>query len=112
MVRAPRERGDDRLARTDGLSNAHYRRPLAKDKRDLARFLRASPAVDAAQQSGAKCRPMRWRLALLLCSILTLCGCSVATLPCRVTADVAGVVPVAGGVAAVPFDACAGIIDP
>ena len=55
---------------------------------------------------------MTWRLALLLCGILAFCGCSVAALPCRVTADVAGVVPVAGGVAAAPFDACAGIIDP
>ena len=52
------------------------------------------------------------RLALLLCGILALCGCAVAALPCRVTADVAGVVPVAGAVAAAPFDACAGIIDP
>ena len=55
---------------------------------------------------------MTRRLALLLCGILTLGGCAVAALPCRVTADVAGVVPVAGGVAAAPFDACAGLIDP
>ena len=52
------------------------------------------------------------RLALLLCSILALGGCAVAALPCRVTADVVGVVPVAGSVAATPFDACAGVIDP
>ena len=55
---------------------------------------------------------MTWRLALLLCGIFAVCGCSVAALPCRVTADVAGVVPVAGAVAAAPFDACAGVIDP
>ena len=55
---------------------------------------------------------MTWRLALLLCGIFALCGCSVAALPRRVTADVAGAVPVAGVVAAAPFDACAGIIDP
>ena len=52
------------------------------------------------------------RLALLLCALLALGGCSVAALPCRVTADVAGVIPVAGPVAAAPFDACAGVIDP
>ena len=55
---------------------------------------------------------MTWHLPLLLCSILALCGCAVAALPCRVTADVAGVIPVAGPVAAAPFDACAGVIDP
>jgi len=55
---------------------------------------------------------MTRHLALLLCSILALCGCSVAALPCRVTADVVSVVPVAGAVAAAPFDACAGVIDP
>jgi len=57
-------------------------------------------------------RTMPRRLALLLCSILALGGCAVAALPCRVTADVVGVVPVAGSVAATPFDACAGVIDP
>ena len=55
---------------------------------------------------------MAWRFLLLLCGIVALGGCAVAALPCRVTADVAGVVPVAGVVAAAPFDACAGIIDP
>ena len=55
---------------------------------------------------------VRWHLPLLLCSILALCGCSVAALPCRVTADIAGVIPVAGPVAAAPFEACAGVIDP
>ena len=55
---------------------------------------------------------MTRNLALLLCGILAFCGCSVAAPPCRVTADVAGVVPVAGSVAAAPFDACAGLIDP
>ena len=54
---------------------------------------------------------MPTRLALLLLAILALSGCAVAALPCRVTADVVGVIPVAGSVASAPFDACAGIID-
>jgi hypothetical protein len=54
---------------------------------------------------------MLTRLAVLLFTSLILAGCAVAALPCRVTADVVDVIPVAGSVAAAPFDACAGIID-
>ena len=68
-------------------------------------------AIDAARRTGVKCRSMPTRLALLLLAILALSGCAVAALPCRVTADVVGVIPVAGSVASAPFDACAGIID-
>jgi hypothetical protein len=51
------------------------------------------------------------RVILLLLAALSLSGCAVAALPCRVTSDVVGVVPVAGGVAAAPFGACADAID-
>jgi hypothetical protein len=54
---------------------------------------------------------MPTRLALLLVTALALSGCAVAALPCRVTADVVDVIPVAGSVVAAPFDACAGLID-
>jgi hypothetical protein len=45
----------------------------------------------------------------LLCAALT--GCGAVALPFRVTADVARVVPVAGDVVAVPFDAVGDTID-
>jgi uncharacterized protein DUF6726 len=67
--------------------------------------------IDAARRIAAQCAAMLRRAALLLCTLLGLSGCSVAALPCRVTADVVGVVPVAGSVVAAPFDACAGLID-
>ena len=54
---------------------------------------------------------MLMRLALLGFASLALAGCAVAALPCRVTADVVNVIPVAGSAAAAPFDACAGLID-
>ena len=62
---------------------------------------------DAASNAGR----MLTRLALLLFASLALAGCAVAALPCRVTADVVNVIPVAGSVVAAPFDACAGVID-
>ena len=55
---------------------------------------------------------MLTRLAFLIVTALALSGCAVAALPCRVTADVVDVIPYAGAVAAAPFDACAGVIDP
>jgi len=54
---------------------------------------------------------MLTRLAFLIVTALALSGCAVAALPCRVTADVVDVIPVAGSVVAAPFDACAGLID-
>jgi hypothetical protein len=40
-----------------------------------------------------------------------LSGCGLMAAPCRVTSAVIKVVPVVGGVAALPTDACAEIID-
>jgi hypothetical protein len=72
-------------------------------------------AVDGRLTGPAAAAPnagrMLMRLAVLLYTSLILAGCAVAALPCRVTADVVDVIPVAGSVAAAPFDACAGIID-
>ena len=51
------------------------------------------------------------RLTVLLIACLALSGCAVAALPCRLTGDVVDAVPVAGGVAAAPFKACADVID-
>jgi hypothetical protein len=62
-------------------------------------------------QAASNAIRMLTRLALLLFASLPLAGCAVAALPCRVTANVVNVVPVAGSVAAAPFDACAGLID-
>lgn len=53
----------------------------------------------------------RMRVILLLLAALSLSGCAVAALPCRLTADVVEVVPVAGGAASTPFSACASAID-
>ncbi|MEL6766644.1 MAG: DUF6726 family protein [Pseudomonadota bacterium] len=47
--------------------------------------------------------------ALLACLVLS--GCGAVALPFRVTADVARVVPIAGDVVAVPFDAVGDTID-
>jgi hypothetical protein len=91
------------------LSNCHYRRPVAKDKRDLAAAGNGRLTAPAAAAPNAG--RMLTRLAVLLFTSLILAGCAVAALPCRVTADVVDVIPVAGAVAAAPFDACAGIID-
>jgi len=44
-------------------------------------------------------------------ALLSLDGCAVAALPCRVSAAVLDVVPVVGHEVAVPFDACASAID-
>ncbi|MDR5836462.1 MULTISPECIES: DUF6726 family protein [unclassified Caballeronia] len=48
--------------------------------------------------------------ALAACP-LTLEGCALAALPCRVTAATLKVVPVVGHAAATPFDVCASAID-
>ena len=43
--------------------------------------------------------------------ILSVSGCGLAALPCRVVSATLKVVPGVGGVAATPFDACASAID-
>lgn len=52
---------------------------------------------------------MRFATMLLACVLLS--GCGLVALPFRVTGDVARVVPVAGDVVAVPFDAVGDAID-
>lgn len=52
---------------------------------------------------------MKWLLLSLLCLPCT--GCGLAAAPCRVTSAVIKIVPVVGGVAAAPTDACAEVID-
>ena len=71
----------------------------------------AGGGLTGLAQAASNAVRMLTRLALLLFASLALAGCAVAALPCRVTADVVNVIPVAGAVAAAPFDACAGIID-
>ncbi len=52
------------------------------------------------------------RAFIILCLLsVSLAGCGAVALPFRVTADVARVVPVAGNVVAVPFDAVGDTID-
>jgi hypothetical protein len=43
--------------------------------------------------------------------LLSLDGCGVAALPCRLTAATLDILPVVGHAAATPFDACASAID-
>jgi hypothetical protein len=57
----------------------------------------------------AHINPMR---VFLLMSLLALSGCSILAAPCRVTSAVVGAVPVVGGVAATPTNACGNVIDP
>ncbi len=52
---------------------------------------------------------MKWILISTLCLFAS--GCGLAAAPCRVTSAVIKIVPVVGGVAAAPTDACAEIID-
>jgi hypothetical protein len=47
---------------------------------------------------------------MLVC-VAALSGCSVVAAPCRITGAVLKTVPALGDVAAVPFDACAAVID-
>ena len=54
---------------------------------------------------------MRATLLLVLLSCAALAGCGAVALPFRATADVARVVPIAGDVVAVPFDAVGDTID-
>jgi len=50
-------------------------------------------------------------ICLILACAAVLSGCSVAAAPCRITGAVLKTVPALGDVAAVPFDACAAVID-
>ncbi len=65
----------------------------------------ASPTVPTS----AGAYSMKWLLISLLCLPCT--GCGLAAAPCRVTSAVIKIVPVVGGVAAAPTDACAEVID-
>jgi hypothetical protein len=50
-------------------------------------------------------------LLLASLALLTLNGCGVLAAPCRVASAGIKMIPVVGGVAALPTDACAEIID-
>ena len=51
------------------------------------------------------------RLVLAIFMVTLLSGCGLAALPCKITRDLAEVVPGVGGAMAAPFDACAKAID-
>ncbi len=44
-------------------------------------------------------------------TLLSLAGCGLAALPCRLTAATLDIVPAVGHAAAAPFDTCASAID-
>ena len=52
------------------------------------------------------------RMAAILAMMALLGGCGAAALPCRVASAGIKAVPIVGGVASAPTDACAGAIDP
>jgi hypothetical protein len=52
---------------------------------------------------------MKGILAVVM--VLALGGCGAVALPCKITRDLAEVIPVIGGAIAAPFDACAKAID-
>jgi hypothetical protein len=54
-------------------------------------------------------KPMR---CLILLTLLALSGCSILAAPCRITSAAVGAVPVVGGVASAPTNACGDVIDP
>ena len=54
-------------------------------------------------------QPMR---CLILLTLLVLSGCSILAAPCRITSAAVGAVPVVGGVASAPTNACGDVIDP
>ncbi len=47
----------------------------------------------------------------LFLSMLILSGCGLAAAPCRVASAGLGAIPVVGGMASTPTDACADVID-
>jgi hypothetical protein len=49
---------------------------------------------------------------LMLITLLALSGCSILAAPCRITSAAVGAVPVVGGAAATPTNACGDVIDP
>ena len=51
------------------------------------------------------------RILFTLIMSAALSGCAAAALPCKITRDVAEVIPFVGGLVAEPFDACAKAID-
>lgn len=51
------------------------------------------------------------KTVLMLVLISTLSGCGALAFPCRVASAGLKIIPVVGGVAAAPTDACAAIID-
>ncbi|MBY4948495.1 hypothetical protein K6V92_17925 [Cupriavidus respiraculi] len=51
------------------------------------------------------------RLLMILALVAPLSGCGVLAAPCRVASAGIKMVPLVGGVAALPTDACAEIID-
>lgn len=51
------------------------------------------------------------RSFLLLCCCAALSGCGAAAAPCRVASAGLHIIPVIGGLAAAPTDACAEVID-
>ena len=52
-----------------------------------------------------------FRICLVLLLPLAVSGCGVLAAPCRLGSAVIKMVPVVGGVAALPTDACAAVID-
>lgn len=51
------------------------------------------------------------RFVMAFAMVLALGGCGLVALPCKLTRDLAEVIPGVGGVVAAPFDACAKAID-
>jgi hypothetical protein len=73
-------------------------------------FMRRSMAVSRASLSQKFSRaPLR--LLVMLAVGVTMSGCGLVALPCRVSSAVVKVVPLVGHPAAAPLDACADIID-
>ena len=55
---------------------------------------------------------MTLRLVFLILASAIMGGCSVAAAPCRVASVGIGLIPVVGGIASTPTDACGEVVDP
>ncbi len=66
---------------------------------------------DRFRSPGIGIRGDDMRFVTVFVMVLALGGCGLVALPCKLTRDLAEVIPGVGGVIAAPFDACAKAID-
>ncbi len=81
---------------------------MASGETDRCRALNDAPAAGRSRIRAY----MPFMRCLLLMTLLALSGCSILAAPCRITSAAVGSVPVVGGAAATPTNACGDVLDP